>query len=74
MYALNHTALNWLKEFITLGVNSLLRHNLAQCVWLVYRELDTLLYLCNYELLIASSYWQNILLFNQYVLQWTSLN
>ena len=43
MYALNYTALNRLKEFITLGVNSVLHHTLAQCVWLLYRELDTLL-------------------------------
>ena len=45
MYVLNHMVLNWLKEFITLGVYSVLHHNLAQCVWLLYRELDTLLHL-----------------------------
>ena len=42
MYALNHMVLNWLK-FITLGVNNVLCHNFAQCVWLLYRESDTLL-------------------------------
>ena len=51
MYTLNHTALNWLKEFITLGVNGVLRHNLAQCAWLLYRVLDTLLQFYYYKLL-----------------------
>ena len=48
---LNHMELNRLKEFLTLGVNNVLHHNLAQCIWLVYRELDALFYPYYYELL-----------------------
>ena len=52
LYALNYMVLNWLKKFITLSVNIILHHNLAQCVWLLYRELDTLLHLYYHELLV----------------------
>ena len=52
MYVFNNTALNWLKEFIILSVNNVLCHNLAQCVWLLYRELDTHLHHYYYEFLL----------------------
>ena len=41
-----------LKEFITLHVNNVLCHNSAQYVWLLYIELDTLLNLYYYEVLV----------------------
>ena len=43
------------EEFVTLGVNSVLHHNLVQCVWLLYRELDTLHHFCYYELLVQAT-------------------